>query len=391
MRRSGTLLLQRSLQLLCHCRPHRAVFFYLVGHATNPTERCLRASPKHSLICLALYLLLHGLPNHACAQQQSASSTTEAQLPNSQANRLSEASPVPSSTVTVPSSSEPASRSLPKARPTQPNKSLSQATTDASPSPRSLPAPSSSQSQPPDSSRHRHPALSTPERATKLPQITLPSVTTAIDVQVTASPQEVAQAQIEAEEQQRVLGAIPNFYVSYVSHPVPLVSRSRSSSSPGRPRRSRHLRRHRTIAASSKPTIPSPATDRGRRATASATPPPTETQSSPPCSATPSCPRSSDRTRATSTKEPAPRDRAPSTPSPTPSSAKATTDTGSPTTLASLAASPPADLKPLLPRQPTATEPPSPSKTPHRHRRNRHRKPLSGVPRPQTNAPSAPS
>ena len=44
----------------------------------------MTASPKHSLICLALYLLLHGLPNHAFAQQQSAAPlTAETQLPNS--------------------------------------------------------------------------------------------------------------------------------------------------------------------------------------------------------------------------------------------------------------------------------------------------------------------
>ena len=54
--------------------------------------------------------------------------------------------------------------------------------------------------------------------------ISLPQAVTAIAMQVTASPQDVAQAQIEGEEKQRVLGVIPNFYVSYDSHPVPLTS-----------------------------------------------------------------------------------------------------------------------------------------------------------------------
>jgi Carboxypeptidase regulatory-like domain len=43
------------------------------------------------------------------------------------------------------------------------------------------------------------------------------------DVQVVATQIEIAQAQIGEEEKQRVLGAIPNFYVSYVSDPVPLT------------------------------------------------------------------------------------------------------------------------------------------------------------------------
>ncbi|HEY6412678.1 MAG TPA: hypothetical protein VIX42_03260 [Edaphobacter sp.] len=46
-------------------------------------------------------------------------------------------------------------------------------------------------------------------------------------MQVTASQQDVAQAQIQVEEKQRIFGAIPNFYVSYVPNPVPLTSKQK--------------------------------------------------------------------------------------------------------------------------------------------------------------------
>ena len=66
-----------------------------------------------------------------------------------------------------------------------------------------------------------------PGEAYDAAQITLPTAVASIDVQVTASQQEIAQAQIEAQEKQRVLGLIPNFYVSYVSNPAPLTSRQK--------------------------------------------------------------------------------------------------------------------------------------------------------------------
>jgi len=42
------------------------------------------------------------------------------------------------------------------------------------------------------------------------------------DVQVTATQTEIAEAQINEEEKQRVLAVFPNFYVSYIPNPVPL-------------------------------------------------------------------------------------------------------------------------------------------------------------------------
>jgi hypothetical protein len=46
-------------------------------------------------------------------------------------------------------------------------------------------------------------------------------------VEVTATEQEIAQEQVREEEQQRVLGFIPNFYVSYVPNPSPLTPRQK--------------------------------------------------------------------------------------------------------------------------------------------------------------------
>jgi hypothetical protein len=47
------------------------------------------------------------------------------------------------------------------------------------------------------------------------------------EVQVGVSPIEVAEEQIKAEEKQRVLGVLPNFYVSYVPDAVPLNSKQK--------------------------------------------------------------------------------------------------------------------------------------------------------------------
>ncbi|MGD0798571.1 MAG: carboxypeptidase-like regulatory domain-containing protein [Acidobacteriaceae bacterium] len=62
-----------------------------------------------------------------------------------------------------------------------------------------------------------------PSETLDLSTIILTAAGAATEVHVTASQTEIAQAQIGEEEKQRVLGVIPNFYVSYVSHPVPLT------------------------------------------------------------------------------------------------------------------------------------------------------------------------
>jgi hypothetical protein len=59
-----------------------------------------------------------------------------------------------------------------------------------------------------------------------VPQITL-AVAANIEVQVGVSSPEVAEEQIKVEEKQRVLGVIPNFYVSYVPNAAPLNARQK--------------------------------------------------------------------------------------------------------------------------------------------------------------------
>jgi hypothetical protein len=59
------------------------------------------------------------------------------------------------------------------------------------------------------------------------PPIALSVATAITDVEVVLSPEEVAEEQIKDQEKQRVLGVIPNFYVSYVPDPVPLTARQK--------------------------------------------------------------------------------------------------------------------------------------------------------------------
>jgi Carboxypeptidase regulatory-like domain len=55
-----------------------------------------------------------------------------------------------------------------------------------------------------------------------VPQIGLSVAENVTDVQVLLTPTQVAEAQLKDEEKQRVLGVIPNFYVTYDPHPLPL-------------------------------------------------------------------------------------------------------------------------------------------------------------------------
>lgn len=52
---------------------------------------------------------------------------------------------------------------------------------------------------------------------------------TASEIEVTASPVEIAQAELKVEETQRVFGAIPNFYVTYVPNAPPLTRKQKYS------------------------------------------------------------------------------------------------------------------------------------------------------------------
>jgi hypothetical protein len=60
-----------------------------------------------------------------------------------------------------------------------------------------------------------------------VPQITLALTTEVTEVRVELSPIELAQEQMKDEEKQRVLGFIPNFYVSYVPNAAPLNTRQK--------------------------------------------------------------------------------------------------------------------------------------------------------------------
>jgi hypothetical protein len=66
-----------------------------------------------------------------------------------------------------------------------------------------------------------------PGEKLEVPRSQLTVAAAANDVRVTVTQQEAAQYEVKAEEQQRVLGVIPNFYVSYVANPVPLSSKQK--------------------------------------------------------------------------------------------------------------------------------------------------------------------
>jgi hypothetical protein len=60
-----------------------------------------------------------------------------------------------------------------------------------------------------------------------VPQIALAVAANVTDVQVAMSPVQVAEAQVKDEEKQRVLGVIPNFYVTYDPHPLALNAKQK--------------------------------------------------------------------------------------------------------------------------------------------------------------------
>jgi len=60
-----------------------------------------------------------------------------------------------------------------------------------------------------------------------VPQITLSLVTQITEIRVSPSTEEIAQDQFNDQEHQRVLGIVPNFYVSYTSEPAPLTPKQK--------------------------------------------------------------------------------------------------------------------------------------------------------------------
>lgn len=62
----------------------------------------------------------------------------------------------------------------------------------------------------------------------KVPQVTLAIASATTEVRVSAATQmEIAQAQVKEAEKQRVLGVVPNFFVTYDANPVPLSSKQK--------------------------------------------------------------------------------------------------------------------------------------------------------------------
>ena len=58
-----------------------------------------------------------------------------------------------------------------------------------------------------------------------VPQVALSVARNRVDVEVRVSQEQVAEEQVKVEEQQRLLGVFPNFYVSYVPNAAPLTSK----------------------------------------------------------------------------------------------------------------------------------------------------------------------
>jgi Carboxypeptidase regulatory-like domain len=67
----------------------------------------------------------------------------------------------------------------------------------------------------------------TSEQGYVTPPITLVVATAITEVHVELSPVELAQEELKDQEKQRVLGVIPNFYVTYVPNAVPLSSKQK--------------------------------------------------------------------------------------------------------------------------------------------------------------------
>ena len=60
-----------------------------------------------------------------------------------------------------------------------------------------------------------------------VPQLALAVASASTEVQVGLSQTEVAEEQLQEEEKQRVLGVVPNFYISYIPDAVPLSSKQK--------------------------------------------------------------------------------------------------------------------------------------------------------------------
>jgi hypothetical protein len=71
------------------------------------------------------------------------------------------------------------------------------------------------------------PGVLHPAEALELPLISLPIASATTEVRVSVTNYELAEEQVKIEEKQRVLGVIPNFYVSYQQDALPLRPRQK--------------------------------------------------------------------------------------------------------------------------------------------------------------------
>ena len=66
-----------------------------------------------------------------------------------------------------------------------------------------------------------------PGESREMPQVSLPVASANTEVQVVVTQVELAREQIRAEEKQRVLGVLPNFYSSYIWNAAPLTGQQK--------------------------------------------------------------------------------------------------------------------------------------------------------------------
>jgi hypothetical protein len=66
-----------------------------------------------------------------------------------------------------------------------------------------------------------------PGEVYSLPEVSLPMARTSADVTVTLTTEEIAETELHNELKQRVLGVLPNFYVSYQWNAAPLTARQK--------------------------------------------------------------------------------------------------------------------------------------------------------------------
>ena len=66
-----------------------------------------------------------------------------------------------------------------------------------------------------------------PGEAYELPEVALPIARTSADATVTITEQQLAEAELNDELHQRVLGILPNYYTSYIWDAAPLTMRQK--------------------------------------------------------------------------------------------------------------------------------------------------------------------